>query len=84
MKKLKINLKQTKLDRKPEEVAALAQWVVDYKQAISPDGVLDLSTKPTHDFKFEIVLTEPNPMWKSHTDKFSPQQKSELIKQVAS
>ena len=82
MKRLKMNLKQTKIDRKPEEVAELAQWVVDYKQAISPDGVLDLSAKPSHDFKFEIVLTEPNPMWKSHTDKFSPQQKSELTKQV--
>ena len=82
MKKLKMNLKQTKIDRKPEEVAELAQWVADYSSAISPDGVLDLSAPPSHDFKFEIVLTEPNPMWKSHTDKFSPQQKSELTKQV--
>ena len=82
MKKMKMNLKQTKIDRTPGEVEALAKWAVDYKSAISPDGVLDLSARPAHDFKFEIILTEPNPMWKSHTDKFSPQQKSELTKQV--
>ena len=84
MKRLKMNLKQTKIDLKPEEVAELAQWVADYSShcAILPDGVLDLSAPPSHDFKFEIVLTEPNPMWKSHTDKFSPQQKSELTRRV--
>ena len=57
----------------------MGRWL---QQRDLANGVLDLSAPPSHDFKFEIVLTEPNPMWKSHTDKFSPQQKSELTRRV--
>ncbi len=82
-KELKIDLSQTKKDRRRDELEKLIKWAVLRKSAISVTGELDFRKEQVaHGHVFELVLTTNTPYFKARPGKSSLVQKKETLKEV--